>query len=73
MLRLKKHYQLAAVYLVEDQLQAAMDELLEVIRLDRAYENDIGVKGMVNILNMIENEPDLVKSYRKKMINSMSG
>jgi putative thioredoxin len=68
-----KHYQLAAIYLVEDQLKAAMEEFLQVIRIDRAYENDIGVKGMVNTLNMIENEPDLVKEYRKKMISFMSG
>ena len=70
--KIELHYQLAAVYLVEDQLQASMDHLLEVIRLDRTYENDIGVKGMVNVLNMIENNPDLVKSYRTKMVNSMS-
>lgn len=70
--QIEKHYQLAALYLLEDQLQASMDELLEVINIDRDYENDIGVKGMVSILNMIENEPELVKSYRKKMINCMS-
>ena len=68
----EKHYQLAAIYLVEDQLLSAMDELLEVIRLDRTYDGDIGVKGMVSILNMIENDPDLVKRYRKKMIDSMA-
>jgi len=70
--QIEKHYQLAAIYVVEDELLGAMDELLEVIRLDRSYEDDIGVKGMVSILNMIENDPDLVKRYRKKMIDSMS-
>ena len=70
--KIEMHYQLAAIYLVEDELQAAMDELLEVIRLDRDYENDIGVKGLVSILNMIENEPELVKSYRNKMIGVMA-
>ena len=70
--QIEKHYQLAAIYLVEDQLPEAMDELLEVISLDRSYEEDVGVKGMVSILNMIENDADLVKRYRKKMIDCMS-
>jgi putative thioredoxin len=66
------HYQLGSVYLVEDSLQAAMDEMLEVIRIDRAYKDDIGTKGMVAILNMIASDADLVRSYRKKMIDLIS-
>ena len=70
--QIELRYQLASIHLVEDDLLSAMNELLEVIRLDRSYENDIGVKGMVSILNMIENDADLVKAYRKKMIDSMA-
>ena len=70
--QIKKHYQLAAFYLIEDKLVECMDQLLEIIRLDRKYEDDIGVKGIVSILNMIDNNPDLVKKYRKKMIHAMS-
>lgn len=72
MSRSKNIFNLQQYYLVGDQLQMAMDELLEAIRIDRAYENDVGVKGMVNILNMIDDEKEQIKQYRKKMIALMS-
>ena len=70
--QVKKHYQLGSIYLTEDDCQAAMDEMLEVIRIDRTYKDDIGAKGMVAILNMVSNDVDLVKSYRNKMIHLIS-
>ena len=66
-------YQLSAVYLINDLYQQAMDQLLEIIKRDRKYRDDIGVKGMVSILNLIAQQPELVKSYRNKMIDAMSG
>lgn len=70
--QVEKHYQLASIYLTEDNNQAAMDEMLEVIRIDRTFKDDIGTKGMVAILNMVSNDIDLVKSYRNKMIHLIS-
>ncbi len=70
--QVEKHYQLGAIYLTEDNCQAAMDEMLEVIKIDRTYKDDIGTKGMVAILNMVSNDIDLVKSYRNKMVHLIS-
>jgi len=65
-------YQLSAVYLIEDKYTQAMDQLLEIIRRDRAFRDDIGVKGMVSILNLIADNGEQVKTYRNKMIDAMS-
>lgn len=66
-------YQLSAVYLVEDSYTQAMDQLLEIIRRDRTFRDDIGVKGMVSILNLIADDAEQVRTYRNKMIDAMSG
>ncbi len=65
-------YQLSAALLMEDQYTQAMDQLLEIIRLDRDYKEDVGVKGMVSILNLIANGTEKVKLYRQKMIDVIS-
>jgi thioredoxin-like negative regulator of GroEL len=49
-----------------------MDQLLEIIRLDRSFRDDVGVKGMVSILNIIAADTEQVKQYRQKMIDAMS-
>ena len=65
-------YQLSAAYLVDDRYIEAMDQLLEIISRDRAYKNDIGVKGMVSILNLIADDVAQVKVYRQKMIDAIA-
>jgi putative thioredoxin len=69
---LELRYQLSAAYLVNDRYQPAMDQLLEIIRLDRSFRDDVGVKGMVSILNIIAADTEQVKQYRQKMIDAMS-
>ncbi len=65
-------HQLSALYLVEDDYPAAMDQLLEIMRTDRSYKNDVATKGMVAILNLIGSDTELARQYRQKMIDILS-
>ena len=69
---LELRYQLSALYLVNDEYTQAMDQLLEIIQKDRAFRDDIGVKGMVSVLNIIADDVEQVRNYRQKMIDAMS-
>jgi len=64
-------YKLGALNLVEDNYTAAMDQLLEIIKQDRQYRNDVAVKGMVTILNLIGSNTDTARDYRSKMLHAM--
>lgn len=66
---LEARFQLGALNLVEDKYTAAMDQLLEIIKQDRQYRNDVAVKGMVTILNLIGSNTDTARHYRNKMLN----
>ena len=68
---LEVRFQLGALNLVEDHYTEAMDQLLEIIKQDRQYRNDVAVKGMVTILNLIGSNTDTARQYRSKMLNAM--
>ncbi|MCW8956347.1 MAG: tetratricopeptide repeat protein [Gammaproteobacteria bacterium] len=68
---LELRFQLGALNLVEDNYTAAMDQLLEIIKQDRQYRNEIAVKGMVTILNLLGSNTDTARNYRTKMLNAM--
>lgn len=70
---LDARYRLSAACLLDDKYVEAMDQLLEIIRRDRAFRDDIGVKGMVSVLNIIADDTEKVRIYRQKMVDAMSG
>jgi len=59
----------AAHALHQDQYTDAMDILLQIIKQDRHYRNDMPVRGMVAILNLVGDQPALVKTYRNKLMD----
>ena len=65
-------FQLSAVYLVNDDYVAAMDQLLEIIRMQKNYRDDIALKTMVSILNIMGSDTELARSYRQKMLDALS-
>jgi len=45
----------------------AMDELLEIVRRDRGFQDEIGRKTMIAVFDMASAQPELVSQYRKKL------
>jgi len=61
------HYELAAHLVLRQQYEAALDQLLEIVRTDRKFRDDAGRKAMVSIFNLLGSNSDIVKQYRTKL------
>lgn len=57
-------YQLAARYLLRDAFEPALDQLLEIVRQDRKFRDDVARKAMLSAFNLAAHEGELVKKYR---------
>ena len=62
----KSHYLTA-----QGDVEAAMDCLLQIMRVDRSYEDDAGRKGLLAIFDMLGPEDPSVQKYRRKLFTLM--
>lgn len=65
----QSRYELAAVAVVRDDYEAAMENLLELIRRDRAFGEDAARKGMLALFEVLKSHKDLVENYRARLFN----
>jgi putative thioredoxin len=65
-------YQLSAHYLNQGDYAAAMEQLLEIIRRDRAYQDDAGRKGLLKIFDLLGNQGELVSKYRRLLAQALN-
>ena len=59
-------YQLASTYIIQQQFKQALDHLLIIMKKDRNYNDDAARKAMLNVFNILGDEP-LAGEYRRKM------
>jgi len=57
-------YQLSALRLLRNDYAGAMEQLLEIVRRDRAFRDDAGRKGLIAIFKMLGNDDETVTTYR---------
>lgn len=70
---LRQRFVLAAVCLLEDDVEACMQQLLEMIRIDPQYDEGIARAGMLALFRMQGDEHKLVTQYRKLLIDAGRG
>ncbi|MHB1245014.1 MAG: tetratricopeptide repeat protein [Sulfuriferula sp.] len=68
---LEARYQLAAVFLVADNMDSAMAELLEIVRRDRGFRQDIGRRGLVSLFDLLGATHPLTAQYRPQLVNAL--
>lgn len=56
---------LAKLHVREQQHEAALEQLLAVVRTDRKFGDDIGRKTMLDVFNLLGNQHELVGKYRR--------
>ena len=61
---------LANLYVAAGQYEAGMDQLLEIIRRDRGFEDDIGRKTLLAVFDLLGADP-LVSQYRRKLASAL--
>jgi putative thioredoxin len=64
-------YQLAAHQVIGSDYEAALENLLTLLKKDRAFGDDAARKGMVAIFDLLGGSGELVSRYRAKMLSSL--
>ena len=62
--------QLSTLYTAQGRYEQAMEQLLELIKYDRQYQDESPRKAMLKIFDML-GDSELVHSYRRKMMASL--
>jgi len=63
----RKRFQLAAVSLIEDDYDAAVDALMEILRRDRNFDDGAVRRGLLTVFDTLGGEHPLVKHYRGEL------
>ncbi|MDT3735239.1 MAG: co-chaperone YbbN [Denitratisoma sp.] len=56
--------ELARMLAAKQDFRGALEELLEIVRRDRSFGDDVGRKTMLQIFNLLGSDSDLVREYR---------
>jgi putative thioredoxin len=51
--------------------EPALEQLLEIVRRDRAFGEDIGRKTMIQVFDLAASQPQLVSAWRRKLSSSL--
>lgn len=60
-------YELAIKLVVDDQVEAALEELLTLLKKDKAWEGEKARTTMIKVFDMLGKGNELATSYRRKM------
>jgi putative thioredoxin len=58
---------LAACHMMNGDLRQALEELLELLRRDKGYDNDLPRRGLLAVFELAGEHSDLSNDYRRKM------
>lgn len=62
---------LANLCVASEDYATALDQLLEIVRRDRSFRDDIARKTMLQVFSLLGNEGDLVSEYRRRLAGAM--
>lgn len=65
-------YQLAALALVNDDSETAIQQLLEITRRDRSFRNDAGRRGLVSVFELLGTAHPLTQRYRPELVSALN-
>jgi len=68
---LQLRFNLAVRQVVEDEMEAALLNLLSVLQKDRQFQDDIARKTMIKVFDLLGKGNPLATAYRRKMFNYM--
>ena len=68
---LETRLRLAKLYASQERYEAALEQLLEITRRDRAFGDDAGRKSMLAIFDLLQGQSELVSRYRKLLASAL--
>ncbi|WP_427310707.1 thioredoxin [Cupriavidus sp. H39] len=63
---------LARLMIARQQYEPALAQLLEIVRADRGFEDDIGRKTMLSVFEMLADQPEVVSRWRRQLSTSLN-
>jgi len=63
---------LARLLIARQQYEPALEQLLEIVRTDRTFEDDIGRKTMLSVFEMLADRPDVVSHWRRQLSTALN-
>jgi putative thioredoxin len=63
---------LAGLHAGNKRYRQAMDELLEIVRADKAWKSGEARRHMLALFNLAGEQPDLVSEYRRKLASALN-
>jgi len=64
---LEARFKLANVLIAANRAAEGMDQLLEIVRRDRKFKDDIGRKTLLDVFNLLGGQGEPVATYRRKL------
>ena len=65
-------YRSAAFAAINEELVDALDQLLEILKIEPGYEDKLPIRSMVLLLNALGSQSDEARQYRVKMMDVLS-
>ncbi|WP_027816782.1 thioredoxin [Paraburkholderia bannensis] len=64
---LEARFDLASALIARRKYAGALEHLLEIVKRDRTFRDDIGRKTMLSVFGLAEHQPQLVSEWRRKL------
>lgn len=63
----ESRYRLGALHVGRGEYEAALEQFIEILRMDRAFRDDAGRKGLLSVFELLGDDHPLVGRYRARM------
>lgn len=63
---------LAKVLIARREYEAALAQLMEIVRRDRGFEDDIGRKTMLSVFELMADTPEAVSKWRRQLSTALN-
>jgi putative thioredoxin len=68
---LEARLQLANLYVAGKRHREALDQLLEIVKRDRAFKDDAGRRTMLEVFSVLGPDDKLVEEYRRRLASAL--
>ncbi|PLZ03257.1 thioredoxin [Burkholderia sp. WAC0059] len=69
---LEARFDLASALIARRGYALALEQLLEIVKRDRAFRDDIGRKTMLSVFDLAAHQPQLVAEWRRKLSTALN-
>jgi putative thioredoxin len=64
---LQARFDLAQALIARRKYEGALEQLLEIVKRDRTFGDDLGRKTMISVFDLASYQPELVSAWRRKL------